>query len=206
MKFKPHSVVSIGVAASLLLGGQALHAADTDGLFAIRGVGGARCEAFLSDIDGESDEARSEAVGLLTTWLSGYLTHANRVYDETYDVVPLASDQDVLAVVAESCRQAPESTVAEVAHSVMAILSGLRVTEQSDVVSIEPGTLVREPVVFAIQQRLVDLGHLEGVPDGAFGRNSMAALEQFKAEAGLGDEGEGLTLNTFLRLFAEGDE
>jgi hypothetical protein len=179
------------------------HAADATGNFAVRGAASASCSAFLAAVDGEDQALRAEAVRTLTIWLGGYLTHANRVSENTFDIVPLASDQDVLAVVSESCRQAPDQPVAIVAHAVMELLASLRVTNLSDIVVVAPDLPVRAPTVLAVQQRLIDLGFLQGNPDGVFGRNSLAALEAFKSREGLSGQGPGLTLDAFLRLFSE---
>lgn len=177
-------------------------AADAEGNFAIRGIGAQSCGAVVEAINGAGDEARAEIVLALSTWLGGYLTHANRVIAERFDAVPFVSDVDMLAIVVDRCEAAPEALFETAAQDILAVLAPVGVGAMSEVAEVDDSVVLRVSTVQALQQALIDRGFLEGAADGVVGPMTRSAVQRFNADQGI-DAGNTITIETVLRAFAE---
>lgn len=178
-------------------------AADEEGNFAIRGIGGQNCGA-IADAITEADEAeRDNLVIALSTWLGGYLTHANRAVDGRFDVVPFVSDVDVLAVVVDRCEAARDANFETAAAEILGALTPVGTPSRAPVADLGDNSVaLRTPTVVALQQALIDRGYLDGTADGVVGAMTRDAVAEFNADTGI-DGGSTITIDTVLRAFAQ---
>jgi hypothetical protein len=167
-------------------------AADSDGRYVVRGVGASNCQQLVSIIDESKDEIRNEAVMLYTSWLNGYLSFVNRVEQDTYDVIPLADSTQLLSIIANQCRANPDALVESVSAQIIGSLSQAKIPAESPLVTVETNDLkvqLRQSVIVALQQKLIDLEYLNGVADGHFGPKSQKALKAFQKSENLNETG-----------------
>lgn len=185
--------IAIGLATPAL-------SADTNGRFALRSVATLSCGQVISAIAQSKDEVLQRYVTELSLWLGGYLTHANRVTQDVYDISPFAAERDVLAVIVNRCEGLPlETNFEAVTSEVISVLTALAVRSESPLNLVEGSIPLREAIVMKVQERLVVLGHLEGEPDGAFGQKTLAAVQAFQASIGAANNAT-LDIDTLLTL------
>lgn len=70
-------------------------AATNEGLFAARGIGAQACET-ISDA---AEANRDANIAALSTWIAGYVSHANRVTDDRFEVTPIVDNRVLAAIV-----------------------------------------------------------------------------------------------------------
>ena len=177
-------------------------AADDDGNFAIRGIGGQSCGAIVDAITEADAAARDNLVMTLSTWLGGYLTYANRVVDGRFDAVPFVSDIDVLAVVVDRCEAARDAAFETAASDILVALAPVGTASRAPVSDLESSVALREPTVVALQQALIDRDYMDGDADGVVGPMTRAAVESFNSDNQI-EGGNAITIETVLRAFAE---
>ena len=200
MKF-PTLSKALALPLSLLLAAP-LQAADGNGTFAVRGIGGQACSAWVAISETQDEAQRAQGVLLLQAWLSGYLSAANRQTAETYDAMPFLDMLNVLAIVLNECRARPDDLVETTTARVLAAFAPVRVTEESPLVTVPDAggeKSYRKATVTLVQQKLVDRGLLEGEPDGVIGPGTTKALRAYQAEAGLPETGE-MSVDTVFNL------
>lgn len=199
MRHPKTMLLAAGLAA--LLTSPAL-AADADGNFAIRGIGGQSCGAIVDAITKDDVATRDTVIMTLSTWLGGYLTYANRVVAERFDVVPFVSDIDVLALVVDRCEAARDAAFETAASDIIGALAPVGVASRAPIADLESSVTLREPTVAALQQALINRGFLNGDADGVVGPMTRAAVERFNSDKGI-EGGDAITIETVLRAFAE---
>lgn len=182
--------------------GPVAQAADGNGLFAVRGIGGQTCQSWI-DLTSASDEAtRRDGVLSLQSWLAGYLSAANRQTAETYDAMPYLDMINVLAIVLNECRTRPEELAETTTSRVIAAFSPSRVTSESPVITVTDDGVekaYRQATLGLVQQKLVEKGFLEGEPDGVIGPGTIEALRAYQTETGLPVTGE-VSVDTVFNL------
>jgi hypothetical protein len=192
-----HSKPAIALAACLSVATVTpLPAADTEGLFAIRGVGGQPCSAVVAAIDEATEADRPAIVAELATWLGGYLTLANRTIEGRFEVTPFVSDVDMLAIVVDRCEKEPELVFETAAFDIMTILSPYGPRDFSEVAVFEGSVLLRASTVSLLREVLTDKGYLEQSLDGSL----MDALLAFNADQNI-EATNILGIETVLRIF-----
>jgi murein L,D-transpeptidase YcbB/YkuD len=176
------------VVGALALGLAApVEAATEDGSFSIRGLGAQECGAIVEPL--QNDAAAATAA---TAWLLGYTTAFNRVQEDTFDVSPLVDATAMLRMVVGTCQRAPDALVETVAFEVLRALATARVIGSTPIVETRAGdqvATVRRETLASMQSKLIELGHLSGSPDGAFGPQTAAALRAFQQEQELPQTG-----------------
>lgn len=180
----PSRALSSAVAFSaVLLAGAAAHAADKDGAFAVKGIGGETCKQFS-----QGYQDRNQNIALFRSWLDGYLTSINRRDKDTFDIAPWQSSALLIALIEGHCRQSPEHRVADVVHALTEFLKSQKLAAKSGVVEAKAGDQsikVYNVVMQRTQEALAKAGHYKGKPDGSFGPGTKAALEAFQEKSGL---------------------
>jgi hypothetical protein len=89
-------------------------AADKDGAFHVVGAPGAQtCKVFLTKLND------ADAMLQFSFWFSGYVTAANRLTPETYNLIGAVVPADALNAVANTCNTIPEALVEEAVFTVM---------------------------------------------------------------------------------------
>lgn len=156
-------------------------AADSGGQFAVRGIGSYDCKTVLGQFNSEDEATRNEARQIYTAWISGYLTATNRLSADTFDSFPAVYDSPVLALVLGHCSKNPELMFEQALAGLAAALQPMRVVSQSPLAEAADDRLVlRQETVRKVQQKLIDMGLLEGKADGVFGKASEQALRAFQ--------------------------
>lgn len=177
-------------------------AADRDGQFALRSLATVTCGQVLERVNTLRGDELQTLVDQMSFWLGGYLTHANRVTPETFDIVPFAVERDVLALIVFRCQSAPaEANFEAVTSEVVTSLSAYAVKDRSPVRSGEMMIPLRELIVVQVQAKLSALGHLKDAPDGVFGQNTEKAVQAFQAAIELPATGK-LDIDTVLALLS----
>lgn len=176
--------------------------ADGDGKFAVRGIGGQSCAVWIAISENADEAARRDGIMSFQSWIAGYLSAANRLKAESYDVVPFLDMINVLAITLNECRATPDQLAETVVARVVDAFTDARVVSESPTVTvIDAGVekTYRQATIALAQQRLVDLGYLEGEPDGVLGPASFEALTQYQADNGLPASGE-MSVDTLFKL------
>lgn len=157
-----HSLCTIFAGAALVLGAafqsNEAKAADSDGNFAIRGVGSLSCEAFLQSV-----ETDSEARLAYAEWVSGYLTALNRFEDGTFDTSYISSNLEVTALVGRVCTTRPDVLVEAALSGLVDLMNTSKVEQETELVRLslgESSLMLRQSVLEQFIQRLVEEGHL----------------------------------------------
>jgi hypothetical protein len=153
--------------------------------FVAWGMGSLGCETLVGALQGEQGGA---AAGRLITWLSGYVSHANRTASGINDVVPYSNIDGVATVVARVCAANTDAQVEAVTAFVIATLEPLAVRDVEEPVQLargEAAMLIRPSVLQAVQERLIERDLLpDGSADGVYGEQTAEALAGFQdAEA-----------------------
>ncbi len=178
----------------------AASAADADGNYAVRGLGGQSCERFTQAAEAEQGNA-----GLFVHWMAGYMTGLNRSQEETFDVSPILDNNAMGQLLLNVCADNPDVAVETATARLLNTLAPARVRQASEVMQAEAGerrVAVRRSTLAAVQQELQRLGHYGGGIDGIYGSGSRNALEAYQ-------ESEGLTVTglpdpaTLVRLLAQ---
>ena len=191
-------------AAALALSAVApAYGADAEGRFAVKGAGGARCAAFV-----EAREARNEAaITAYQSWMSGYLTAANRLSPETFDVVAWQGLPVLLAAIEGHCRRNPDLPFHAAIGALVTALARDRVAQRSELVRIPSGEttfVVYEETLRRVQKQLADRKLYTGRVDGKFGDGTRRAIEAYQ-------KAENITVNglpdqqTLFRLLRSAD-
>lgn len=172
-----------------------LAAADTEGLFSIRGVGGQPCGAVVAAINDADEADRPAIVAELATWLGGYLTLANRTIEGRFEVTPFVSDVDMLAIVVDHCEKEPELVFEAAAFYILTILLPYGPRDFSEVAALEDSVALRVSTVSTLREALMEKGYLEQSLDGSL----RGAIQQFNADHGI-EEADALGIETVLRI------
>jgi hypothetical protein len=170
----------LAAAAALALAAAApAYGADAEGRFAVKGAGGARCAVFV-----EAREARNEAaLAAYQSWMSGYLTAANRLSPETFDMIAWQGVGVLLAAIEGHCRRNPDLPFHAAIGALVTALAPDRVTARSALVRIPAGEttlVIYEETLRRAQKQLADRKLYTGRVDGKFGDGTRRAIEAFQ--------------------------
>lgn len=186
--------------AALALLGSAAQAADGQGRYNPHGVGRLPCQRFAE----QCQKAPADCAKLTGAWIDGYISALNAQGEDTFDLYSWQDSILVAELVFSICRREPQLPVIDAVNEVVrqALIPG-RIKTASERVRIGEGenaVLLYKESVRALQQRLVETGHLRGGVDGVFGPGTKAAVESFQRSAGLEPTGipDQLTLGTLF--------
>jgi len=198
MKSILHATLAVGIASSA----PAL-AAGEDGRFALSSLATLSCGQVVGATEQSEGEDLQTLVSQLSIWLGGYLTHANRVTPDVFDIVPSAAEPDVLAVIVNRCEQLkPEASFEAATADVVGLLSTLAKSRESSVRLFDGVLRLRESVIVRVHERLIALGHLDGRAGAIVGPSPREVIRAFQASRE-SDAPEMLDIDGFLALLAE---
>ncbi len=169
-------ILGLGLVAAA---GQA-PAADGNGQFGIKGVGGAPCETYL-----QAFEKKDQGYLMYLGWLGGYISATNQYLPDTFDITPWQSVGLVSMAVANVCRQNPKASVLEAVQRVLQGVYPLRLTQASPMTEAktDKATIrIYQAVLKQAQEKLKALGYYKGKPDGKYGPGTRKALEAFQKD------------------------
>ena len=177
--------VVIGVVGwMVMLGSSAMaQAADDQGRFGIKGVGGLSCSRYL-----EAFQSKDEGYLMHLGWFGGYLTGVNQRMEDTFDLLPWQSVGLVSYAVADICRQAPQASVLQAMQAVIRGVKAERLTEASPMVSAKgerAEITIYQAALIRVQQALKKSGFYEGEIHGRYDSATREALERFQEAKGL---------------------
>lgn len=174
------------------------HAADPEGMFAVKGAGVTPCEKYASDY-----RSGRESVVLHATWLNGYISALNQVLPQTYDIVSWQDINFLMSYVAEVCERDPSLNFYAAAGQMLTNFRPEAIRARELPVTIEQPdaapVALYPTVVKRIQDRLSALGFYDGESDGEFGESTATALTAFQRSRELDATGSPDT-NTVFRL------
>lgn len=172
-----------GLVAALAVSNGA-YAADTDGNYALRGVGSAACSDYTAALNGQG----GAQVEVYVAWLAGYITARSRMEPETFDVLPLVAGGDVAGLMNVICTQNPDATFESAADAAIRLFEPARVQRDSPLLELAHEgriVLVRQVTFEQVQEALAAAGLYDGEIDGAYGLGSRSALIAFQEAQGL---------------------
>ena len=159
---------AIAMLATLMLPVTAI-AADSEGRFAVEGVGRATCVDYL-----KAASEKNPVYYSIGGWIEGYLTAVNAQTPETYDITPWQQTDLFAALLESHCQANPDINII--------------VIPPTPLKSVDIGdrqVYLYDVVLRRIQQALKDKGHYQGGIDGDYGPGTRAAMTAFQQSEGL---------------------
>jgi len=164
------------LAGAVLAAGPSL-AADAQGRAAPKGWGLATCKQFLDAAKGDRDN-----VLRIGSWVEGYVSAANILSPDTYDLAPWQDPIYLLNIVGRNCEQNPEERFIRVVHAYIQYLMQNRLKERDDLVIAQSGEN-RLPVYKSVLMQVQKA--LKITADGVFGPGTKSAIEAYQKANGL---------------------
>lgn len=166
------------LAAGLVLLTVGAQAADEKGRFKIEGAGALRCDAYTKIRQEHGDNYK-----LVLSWMDGYLTAANELSPDTFDVLPWQQPELVGILIDGFCQQNKEANLVAAVGQLVKALMPQRTKSMPEITTAEAGgrkVPLYKDVMRQVQERLIKAGHLKGKADGSYGPGTRAALESFQ--------------------------
>ena len=177
-------LIHIVCAALLLLASPLTLAADAEGRFAVKSAGGTKCSQFIEAIKSK-DQNR---IALYVGWLAGYLSAANQLNTDTFDLAAWQDMRTLTALLTRHCdRNADVRFGAATAQMINALKQNrLKVRSEAVVVEHDGQSLqIYEAALKLAQGALTDLGMYAGALDGKFTDATRESLVKFQTENNL---------------------
>ena len=156
-------------------------AADADGRFAVKSAGGTRCAQFVDAVK-QKDQQR---VALYVGWIAGYVSAANQLTPETFDLASWQDMRTLTALLSRHCdRNADMRFGAAVAQMSNALKKDRLQTRSDPVVAEHDGKSVRiyAETIRRAQDALSELGMYSGSLDGKYSETFRDSLSKFQGE------------------------
>lgn len=169
------------LAASILP--TAAFAADSQGRFAVEGVGRATCTDYT-----KASAEKGPVYYSIGGWIEGYLTATNALTPDTYDITPWQQTDLFAALLETHCQANPEVNIILVIRGMVDSLMDGRLREPSPLKLVDLGdrqVYHYDAVLRLIQQALKDGGFYQGGIDGDYGPGTRTAMVAFQQSAGL---------------------
>lgn len=169
---------SAALAISLCLGVPAAYAASPDGTYVSKGAGPQTCAVFVAE-----REKQSPDYDRFLGWIEGYVTHYNKVTQDTTDILSWQRIELVAFLLNNFCNGNPNSRFDVAAETLLASLHPSRLRTVSEVVEIPgstPPQQIYKVVVQRIQQTLTERGFYAGNIDGDYGPATIEAVKKFQ--------------------------
>lgn len=169
------------------------HAADTQGVYAIKGAGISSCASFV-----QAARAKNNLYFAYGGWLEGYLTAFNRAQRDTFDLAPWQSTALLLKVTESFCQRSTELKFHQAVDLVLKELQPQRVAESSGYIRLgsdEQPVIIQKEVVARMQTALKQKGFLPAVATlGEYDQVTVQAVKAFQrsidhAETGMPEQG-----------------
>ena len=152
----------IGMLALTLTVSANLFAKDSNGSFAIKGIGTFPCTAFIGAAAKDTPELQQYA-----GYLAGYVSAFNEIQGDTFDLLPWQQLDTVMLLVLQRCQQTPEASVAGVVSQVAQYFAKDRLKTAQQKVEVKgPDTSISlfpsvvEQITVALQKQGYDTSDL----------------------------------------------
>jgi hypothetical protein len=190
-------LLSLGL---LVLAAEDARAADAQQRFAIHGAGAETCQQVIDTT------SKDKSAGLIVgSWIFGYLTAANRVAPDRFDITPILDPSTLVNAIYLDCTRHPSLPLQIVVAGFLDELDKAGVRTESPIVTVKAGgkmVQIRTETLATIQTALAAQGRYDGKPDGVFGPKLEAALRAYQHEGKLPETGLP-DAATILRLLVE---
>ena len=173
-----------------------VHAATTNGRFAIEGAGLATCAAFTEARKARKAEDQSQS-GLdsyarFIGWVEGYMTGVNRYLGDTFDIAPWQGPELYGVIIGEHCEKNPNDRLFEVVQKMVITLTDGRLVQPSDMVTVASkgkGYPIYTEIIRRAQDELKKQGLYRGDITGQYDDATSKSMAFYQAAVGLQDTG-----------------
>jgi hypothetical protein len=158
-------------------------AADSQGRFAVEGVGRATCADYL-----KAAAEKGPVYYSIGGWIEGYLSATNALTPDTYDITPWQQTDLFAALLQTHCQTSPTVNIILVIRGMVNSLMDGRLHEPSPLKPVDLGgrqAYLYDTTLRRIQQALTDGSFYQGGVDGDYGPGTKAAMAAFQRSAGL---------------------
>jgi hypothetical protein len=162
-------------------------AADSRGLFSVKGVGTATCQQYVDAV-----KAQGKELLLFAGYLGGYVTAYNQLSYDTFDILPWQDAETLLAMLDGYCGKHPETNFAAAVGLLTKVLQPERLTVAAEIVDVPGGKRpmrIYKETLDRIQRRLGEIGHYAGDPTGTWDSATREALQEFQKDRSLPETG-----------------
>jgi hypothetical protein len=171
----------LAATAVLALAIPATHAADADGRFAVKSVGGTKCSQFV-----EAMKTKNQGqIALYVGWIAGFISASNQLQESTFDLAAWQDMRTLTALLHRHCdRNADLRFGAAVAQMANAMKTD-RLQARSEVVQLDhdgKAVQVYQEALRRAQSALAELGMYSGDLDGQLNDSMREALKKFQGE------------------------
>jgi hypothetical protein len=174
-------------------------AADQEGRFALKGGGATSCANFV-----EARRAGGTDMRLFEGFVDGYVTAANLLTPDTFDLVPWQTTALMLEMLGAYCTRTPQAQFAAAVTRLVSALATERLRQSSNLVGARSGTGVvpiYAEVLKRVQEALRARDPRLPEPNGVWTDATRLALERFQRESNIPPTGlpDQRTLFTLLQ-------
>jgi len=168
-------LVLLGLLAALT---QTAGAADAKGQYGVRGAALVPCSIYERERATESELYR-----MIASWMDGYITAISQHVPDTYDAASFESTELITALVSESCKKNPQTSVFVVVNSLMELIAVNRLQKKSQKIDIAIGeynVLLYKEVVRRIKEKLLEAGYYNGEVNEMFDADAEKAMQAYQ--------------------------
>lgn len=158
-------------------------AADSDGNFAVDGMGNLPCAQFASAENRKAPEVIA-AIG----WMDGYLSAFNQLKPDTYDLTPWQTSNMLAGAVQRVCAQHGDVRLIEAVNALIGQLAPHRMTQATPIRQLDNGgqsIVVYDGILTTLRDRLFQLDYLTDASTPLEDRRLFLAIGHFQADRGM---------------------
>lgn len=145
--------------ATLVLGtALQARAADEDGRFGIEGIGGSPCSEFSA----AAKDRNSRNFAVYAGWIMGYVSQANRLTEDTFDLTPWQPVEVLIHQLTRYCAGNPTASFEQANAELLAFLMPQRMVEADTLMTFRSGTkatMIYESVLTTLAANLKAAGY-----------------------------------------------
>ena len=150
-------MLKTGIFALAIIASASLCAKDSNGSFAVKGVGALNCNDFIGAAAKDTPELQQYA-----GYLAGYVSAYNELNPETFDLLPWQQLDTVMLLILQRCKQSPGSSVAGVVSQIARYFAENKVNLATDKIEVkgpELSVYLYPSVITQIKQALAKRGY-----------------------------------------------
>jgi len=120
---------------------------------------------------------------MIASWMDGYITAISQHVPDTYDAASFESTELITALVSESCKKNPQTSVFVVVNSLMELIAVNRLQKKSQKIDIAIGeynVLLYKEVVRRIKEKLLEAGYYNGEVNEMFDADAEKAMQAYQ--------------------------
>lgn len=187
--------LALALTSGMTLCVPASFAADGNGKYSVRGLGGHSCADYLAAA------GKPAEVGAYSSWLLGYATARSRLEAATFDMLPTQDGLDFVNVVSAVCRQQQSALLETVVDQTLRLLAPLRQAAETPLVQMQAdnkSVSIRQDSLRRLQTALIARKFYKGTVTGVSSAQFVDALKAFQRKEGIAVTGLP-DIDTFIR-------